>query len=172
MSLRRMVNDLMKRPEQILGQLLKSGHLTIALAESISCGLAAYKLGSIPGASDFLCGSVVCYDEKVKTELLRVKMALINKHSSESQQVTDALNAGLQKLIAADIYASVTGLATSSKPEIHPKPLGTVYFSVLYKRKYYRISKRFKGSPREIKSQCCGQLFLYIAKIIRHNMNG
>jgi len=42
----------MKRAEQILANFLKENGLTISFAESITCGLASHKLGSVSGTSE------------------------------------------------------------------------------------------------------------------------
>lgn len=44
------------------------------------CGLVAHKLGTISGTSDILSGSIVCYSENVKINLLNIKKSLIKKH--------------------------------------------------------------------------------------------
>ena len=67
----------MKRPVNNLVKLLKDNHLTIAFAESVTCGLASHQLSTIKGTSEVLKGSIVCYDEEVKINLLRVKKTLI-----------------------------------------------------------------------------------------------
>src|SRR5436190_13810781 len=103
----------MKRYVQQLANFLKEHELTIAFAESMTCGLLSHKLGSVSGASDILMGSIVCYNEKVKNHSLKIKKSLIDKYTAESQQVTDAMASNLRKIITADIHAAITGLATS-----------------------------------------------------------
>lgn len=149
----------MKRPEQLLATFLKNNNLTIALAESMTCGLAAHKLGSISGTSDVLAGSIVCYSKNVKTDLLEVSKKLIKKYSLESQQVTNALALNLSKTIRADVHAALTGLAASGGSETKSKPVGTVFYSFLFRGKLYKMKKKFNGSPLEIKEKACGYLF-------------
>src|ERR1051325_1459132 len=107
----------MKRPEQALADLLKENELTIAFAESMTCGLAAHKLGTVPDTSEILMGSIVCYCEDVKCGILKIKKQLIKKHTAESQIVTDLLAKNLKKLIKADIHAAITGLASHGGTE-------------------------------------------------------
>src|SRR5688500_3004153 len=99
----------------------------------MTSGLAAHKLGSISGTSDVLTGSIVCYSKNVKTDLLKVNKKLIDKYSLESQQVTDALALNLSKIIHADVYAAITGLAAPGGSESVSKPVGTVFYSFLYR---------------------------------------
>jgi|SRR6185436_6630629 len=157
----------MKRAEQILVNFLKENNLTIALAESMTCGLAAHKLGTISGTSDVLKGSVVCYSENVKTGLLKIKKQLIDKHTAESQKVTDALVLNLSKIITANIHGAVTGLASAGGSETRSKPVGTVFYSLLYKKRLYRMKMKFNGSPLKIKEKSCEHFFKFITKTLR-----
>jgi len=159
----------MKRAEQILANTLKTNKLNLALAESMTCGLAAHRLGSVSRTSDILTGSIVCYDESVKINLLKISKRLIDKYSSESQEVTDRLARNLRKIIQADIYASITGLASPGGSETRSKPVGTVFFSVLYKKKQYRMKKYFKGSPLQVKEKTCRELFRFITGHIQRS---
>jgi len=157
----------LKRPEQILGTYLKENELTIAFAESMTCGLLAHKLGSVSGTSDFLAGGIVCYSEDVKNNLLKVSKKLIEKHTAESQTVTDALALNLRKIIAADIHAAITGLATDGGTETKSKPVGTVFFSLVYKNKIYKLKKKFNGSPLKIKQKACEEFSRFIIKRLK-----
>lgn len=159
----------MKRQEQILVNYLKEHKLTIALAESITCGLATHKLGSISGTSDVLAGSIICYSPEVKTSLLKIKKNFIERHTAESTIVTNELAKQLSKIIKADIHAAITGLASPGGSETKSKPVGTVFFSFLYRRKIYKMEKRFLGSPLEIKEKACDQLFKFITTQLKQN---
>jgi nicotinamide-nucleotide amidase len=152
----------MARPAQILANHLKRNNLSIAFAESVTCGLAAHSLGNIIGASDFLKGSIVCYDEDVKINLLKVKQSLIKKYTCESQQVTDELAKNLRLLFKADVYAAVTGLAAAGGSETGEKPVGTVFYSIYYRNKFYCHKKTFRGKPLEIKKKACDELYKFI----------
>jgi nicotinamide-nucleotide amidase len=155
----------MTSPAHTLANYLKTNNLSIAFAESITCGLVAHRLGNIIGASDFLKGSIVCYDEAVKTNLLKISKTLLKQYTAESQQVTDELAKNLSSLFKADIYAAVTGLATSGGSETARKPVGTVFYSIYYHDNFYRLKKKFNGPPLSIKKQACDELYKYIYKV-------
>jgi len=157
----------MRTPAQQLATLLKEKKLTVAFAESMTCGLAAHRLGTTSGASGFLKGSIVCYDESVKVKLLHVDAQLIEKYSAESQQVTDALARNLESLITSNVYGAVTGLASPGGSEKESKPVGTVFFSVYFNKKIHRLEKRFRGSPLQVKINACNALFRLIAQVIQ-----
>lgn len=139
--------------------------LTLALAESMTCGFAAYLLATNKGTSEVLRGSVVCYHASVKKSLLSVSDKLLQKHTAESRQATDAIARGLKKHIRADVYASLTGLASNGGSERKGKPVGTVFFTVLYRNRRHISKKTFRGAPGTIREKAC--LYLY-ELIIRH----
>jgi nicotinamide-nucleotide amidase len=154
----------MKNPAQKLAAFLKKNELTCALAESMTCGLGAHRLGGIADASDFFKGSIVCYAEEVKTNILKVKISLIKKHTAESQEVTDMLARNLKTLMDADVCAAITGLAAPGGSESKSKPVGTVFFAFYFKRKLHRMRKKFSGNPAEIKAKACNALFNFITE--------
>lgn len=142
---------------------LSEKKLTIAFAESVTCGLACNELNLAPGTSDVLMGGIICYNSKVKIELLKVDPELIKKYTPESQEVTDALAKNLANLISADLYVAITGLNADGGSETPSKPVGTIFFSLLYDNNLYRKRKVFNGSPQEIKKQAveeCYQMVL------------
>lgn len=149
-------------------KLLQDNNLTLALAESITCGLAAQKLATCKGTSDVLKGAIVCYSPEVKKELMQIPEKTIKKYTCESMQVTKLLASNLQKLIKADIYAALTGLASPGGSETKEKPVGTVFFCVRHKQKTYTERKIFRGSPLEIRTKACMELYaMIIDKVVK-----
>jgi nicotinamide-nucleotide amidase len=141
--------------------------LTLAFAESMTCGLAAHKLSTVKGTSEVLKGSIVCYTEDVKKGLLRVSPALIKKYSCESMEVTESLVKNLSKIIDADIYASITGLASDGGTERKGKPVGTVFFCVKKGKRLIKEKKVFRGTPLQIREKACFALYDLILEKIK-----
>jgi PncC family amidohydrolase len=156
----------MKRKTTQIVQKLQDEGLTLALAESITCGLAAHQLTMVRGTTEVLRGAVVCYHPDVKNEVLGVSQSLIRKHTAESQQVTDALAKNLHRVIKADIYAAITGLAAPGGSETKDKPVGTVFFSVLYGKRMHRERRLFRGTPLEIKRKSCAALYDLLLRVL------
>ncbi len=155
-----------KRAVNILMNLLREKHLTLALAESMTCGLMAHRLSNVPGTMDVLKGGIVCYDPAVKTSLCHVPAKMIEKYTPESQEVTDELAKNLSRLFDADIYVAITGLAAPGGSECPGKPVGSVFFSVYYKGKIYPLNKVFKGTPLEIKKKACKAAYQFIIEVL------
>lgn len=156
----------MKSVVKNLVDILKEKNLTIALAESVTCGLATHQLNTVKGTSDILIGSIVCYNENVKKTVLGVNATLIKKFTTESKQVTNALVKNLKRLFNAKIYVAITGLASPGASEKKSKPVGTIFFSILYKKRLFHSKKKFTGSPLEIKKKSCKYLYEFLVSIL------
>ena len=102
--------------------------LRIAVGESCTGGLLAKRLTDTPGSSDVMVGGVVAYDNAVKTVLLDVPAALIDRHGAVSEEVVRAMALGAIARFGVGLSAAVTGIAGPSggTPE---KPVGTVWLA-------------------------------------------
>ncbi len=157
----------MQRLPNRLIKMLQENELTLALAESVTCGLAAHQLNTVKGTMDVLKGSLVCYHPETKITLLGISKRMIEKHTAESAPVTNAIAKGLRRLFSATIYAGVTGLAAPGGSETKSKPVGTVFLSVHHGHKIYSERKRFQGSPLQIKKKACEALYRLIIKVVK-----
>ena len=106
----------------VLGLLRKRG-LTLGLAESLTGGLVASRLVSVPGTSDVLKGGVVAYMTDVKRSMLGVTAG-----SVVSSECAAQLAAGARRVFDADVGLGVTGVAGPEEQEGHPP--GTVFFGL------------------------------------------
>lgn len=156
-----------RKKAQELVRCLQDRGLTLALAESMTCGLAAMKLSSVIGVSDVLLASLVCYTPKAKMQLLQVKRATISRHTCESAEVTREMAENLSEQVEASIYAAITGLASSDGSETRDKPVGTVFYAIHYQDKTHDFRKVFRGSPLEIKTKAAVELYELILKLVR-----
>ena len=143
--------------------------VNIALAESITCGLATSKLGVYKGVASILAGSVVCYTPEVKAGLLKVRKSTMDEYTCESQEVTDELAQNLASVIEAELHAAITGLASAGGSETKEKPVGTVFFSIFYKDQLYRERRLFRGTPSEIREKACNFLYNFISEVVDEN---
>ena len=102
----------MESAKKTVAALKKSG-IKIACAESCTGGLLADAFISVSGASEVFLGSLVCYDPKIKRDVLGVKKSIIRRGVvSEECAVNMAKKA--RKLFGADIALSTTGYAEKS----------------------------------------------------------
>lgn len=120
------------RPEKLdktvtnVVELLKRLGLTISTAESCTGGLLSGLITSVSGASGVFELGICAYSERIKSELLDIPAADIEKYGVVSAQTALAMVRGLKKRSGADVCVSVTGIAGpgGGTPET---PVGTVY---------------------------------------------
>ncbi len=115
--------------EEEVAQVLSSQKLTIAVAESCTGGLIAFRLTNISGSSAFFERGAVTYSNQAKTEMLGVAKEVIEKHGAVSEQTAKAMAEGIRKQSRTDLGLSVTGIAgpTGGTPG---KPVGTVFIAL------------------------------------------
>src|SRR5690606_39602179 len=78
----------------------------------------------IMGSAQYFMGSIVCYQEFVKEEILGVKRRTIEKHCVVSEEVAVEMADGARKALGADIGFGVTGLLSGGGED--RVPVGTV----------------------------------------------
>jgi nicotinamide-nucleotide amidase len=106
---------------------LLKGH-RLGLGESCSGGLLAARITNLPGASEYLAGSVVAYSNEAKTDLLGVDPALIEEKGAVSPEVAEAMAIGALERFRADVAVSITGVAGPGGGS-EEKPVGYVCFN-------------------------------------------
>jgi nicotinamide-nucleotide amidase len=128
--------------EETVGKLLLDNNLTVSTAESCTGGRIASMITTVPGSSAWFRGSVVAYDNSIKTGVLGVDPAIISRHGAVSEETVRAMAAGMRKLAATDYAVAVTGIAgpTGGTPE---KPVGTVWIAVASARGIVSEKHRF-----------------------------
>jgi nicotinamide-nucleotide amidase len=106
---------------------LLHGH-RLGLAESCSGGLLAARITDLPGASEYMAGSVVAYSNEAKAELLGVDRDLIEAKGAVSPEVAEAMAIGALERFGADVAVSITGIAGPDGGS-EEKPVGYVCFN-------------------------------------------
>jgi nicotinamide-nucleotide amidase len=115
--------------EEVVGDLLRERHQTIAAAESCTGGLLMGRLTEVSGSSAWVVGGVVAYSNEVKVRELGVPAALIAAHGAVSEPVALAMASGVAARLGATVGVGITGIAgpTGGTPD---KPVGTVAMAV------------------------------------------
>lgn len=100
-----------------IGKLLSECHKTVATAESCSGGKIAQMITANAGASAYFKGSVVCYSQEVKINVLGIEANLISKYGVVSAEVALAMAISIRQLLNSDYAIATTGNAGPSKEE-------------------------------------------------------
>ena len=114
--------------EALVGQLLKQQGATIATAESCTGGRLAAVLNTLSGSSSYYMGSVVAYDNSVKTSLLGVSQSTLDTDGAVSESTVRQMAEGVRCLLHTDYAIATSGIAgpTGGTPD---KPVGTVWIA-------------------------------------------
>ena len=114
--------------EALVGQLLKQQGATIATAESCTGGRLAAVLNALSGSSSYYMGSVVAYDNSVKTNLLGVSQSTLDTDGAVSESTVRQMAEGVRCLLHTDYAIATSGIAgpTGGTPD---KPVGTVWIA-------------------------------------------
>lgn len=115
--------------EARLVQCLTEQGRTLALAESCTGGLVAAQVTSVPGSSAVFRGGVVAYHNEVKRDVLGVSAEVLETSGAVSAPSALAMAHGVRRLLAADLAASVTGIAGPGGGTA-VKPVGLVFVAV------------------------------------------
>jgi nicotinamide-nucleotide amidase len=108
--------------------LLRRAGTTLAVAESLTGGLVAAELTSVPGASRVFRGSVTAYATDVKRDILGVEGALLAERGAVDPAVAHQMAEGVRRLLGADWGLATTGVAGPEPQD--GKPVGTVHLAV------------------------------------------
>tara|TARA_R110002095_G_scaffold7762_2_gene13669 strand:+ start:356 stop:844 length:489 start_codon:yes stop_codon:yes gene_type:complete len=147
-----MNNKITEQCEQLAALLLKQNK-TLAVAESCSGGWLSKVLTDLAGSSQWFMGSVVCYSNNAKRDLLNVDATQLEQFGAVSSQVAEQLADGAQSVFNASMALSITGIAGPSggSPD---KPIGLVWFAVkqvtLESRSFKKI---FNGDREKVRQQ-------------------
>ncbi|MBK6010467.1 CinA family protein [Streptomyces sp. MBT53] len=109
-------------------RLLTVSGATLAVAESLTGGLVAVEITSVPGASKAFRGSVTAYATELKHQLLGVDAALLAERGAVDAQVAAQMAAGVRKALGADWGIATTGVAGPEPQD--GQPVGTVFVAV------------------------------------------
>ena len=114
--------------ESLVGRLLVQQGMTIATAESCTGGRLAAVLNAQTGASAYYMGSVVAYDNTVKTNILGVSPFTLDVDGAVSESTVRQMAEGVRTLLHTDYAIATSGIAgpTGGTPD---KPVGTVWIA-------------------------------------------
>ena len=115
--------------ERAIGKLLVSQKATVATAESCTGGYIAHLLTSHAGASAFFKGSVICYDNEIKKQLLGVTEDCLQQFGAVSSPTVEQMASAVRELLQVDYALAVSGIMgpDGGSPE---KPLGLVWVAI------------------------------------------
>jgi nicotinamide-nucleotide amidase len=135
-----LVTDKDEPIEVVVGRLLKDQHQTVSTAESCTGGYIGHLLSKHAGSSTFFTGSIVSYDNRIKTEFLDVPTSILKTVGAVSKEAVEQMAVAIRAKMNTDYGISVSGIMGPSG-QTDEKPLGMVWIGVANKEKV--VSKVF-----------------------------
>lgn len=125
---------------------------TVATAESLTGGLIAAMLTSVPGSSASVRGGIVSYANEVKAELLGVSEDVLARQGAVDELVALQMARGALRELGSDVSVAVTGIAgpTGAEPG---KPVGTVWIGCATAKKTHAACHHFEGGREAVRLQ-------------------
>ncbi|MET3194537.1 competence/damage-inducible protein A [Bacillus sp. OAE603] len=134
----------------VLSKKLKEHNLSISAAESLTGGLFSKRMTDIPGNSSIFKGSIVCYSNEVKQNLLNVPKELLEKEGAVSIECAKSLVENIQSVSRSDVSISFTGEAGPIASE--EVPVGKVYIGIKIADSPAIVKEfQFSGSREQIR---------------------
>lgn len=97
--------------------LLRAPQLTLATAESLTCGRVQAAIGAISGSSEYFLGGITAYSLDQKVKHLGVDRRTARRVNSVSATVAEQMAAGACRLFGTDVAVATTGYAELAKAE-------------------------------------------------------
>jgi len=135
-----LVTDKDEPIEVVVGRLLKDQNQTVSTAESCTGGYIGHLLSKHAGSSTFFTGSIVSYDNRIKTEFLDVPTSILKTVGAVSKEAVEQMAIAIRAKMNTDYGISVSGIMGPSG-QTDEKPLGMVWIGVANKEKV--VSKVF-----------------------------
>ena len=104
--------------------------VTVGCAESLTGGLVAAEMVSVPGASAVFRGSIVAYDSMLKNDLLGVDASLLASTGAVTAEVAGAMAEGALARLGVDVAVATTGVAGPDPDPVSGEAPGAVFIAV------------------------------------------
>ena len=137
-------------------------NFTVATAESCTGGLLASRLTDFSGASAYVKGGVVAYNNDIKKTVLRVKAETLEKFGAVSSQTALEMATNVREIFKSTVGLSTTGVAGPLTSE--GKPVGLVYVAIVGENFSEVKEFHFAGSRTEIKFLAADEAFKLLAE--------
>lgn len=149
-------------PERLVERLRELGW-TLGVAESLTGGLVAASVVSVPGASAVFRGGVVAYATDVKSSLLGVDTTLLEAHGPVHPRVARQMADGARRAVGdgetpADVGIATTGIAGPLSED--GQPVGTVHLAVSTPLGSRVESLLLSGDRRQIREEAAARAIL------------
>jgi nicotinamide-nucleotide amidase len=148
--------------------ILIAAGMTIGTAESLTGGLVAAALTTIPGSSAVVRGGIVAYAADVKNSLLGVPSDLLDRVGTVHRDVALAMATGARNALAAAVGVATTGVAG---PEpAGGQPVGTVHIAVSTPARAVHEALALSGGRSDIRQATVCRVLRLLARTVTEDI--
>ena len=133
-------------------------------AESLTGGLVAATLTTVPGASAVFRGGVIAYAADVKVSLLDVPAVLIDRVGTVHRDIAIAMAAGARQRLGAAIGVATTGVAGPDPAD--GQPVGTVHIAVSTGAGSVHRQLGLDGDRDQIRSETVREVLMMLVEVL------
>jgi nicotinamide-nucleotide amidase len=151
--------------EGSLGNLLRERGLTLATAESCTGGDIARMITSVPGSSAYYTGSVIAYENRIKTEILGVDPSIIGEKGAVCREVVEQMASGIREVFGTDTAIATSGIA-GPDGGTDEKPVGTTWICVQFRDKSFTKKYFFGGTRERIITQASNTALQLLRRVV------
>ncbi|MCQ2059213.1 MAG: CinA family protein [Bacteroidaceae bacterium] len=145
------IENQIKNAAKTLVETLTQRGERLTCAESLTGGLVAATIVSVPGASNTFFQGLVTYQDQAKEQLLDIPHSVIAGHGAISSQTAELMARGAASKGHANMALATTGNAGPSAAE--GKAVGLVFTSVYYNGKCKVTQHHYTGERNSIRMQ-------------------
>ncbi len=154
--------------EEVILDLSKKKNLHFGFAESCTGGLCSHRMTNIAGASSAFWGSVVCYDNSVKENILGVKKQTLQEFGAVSEQTASEMAIGLKTKLNLDLAVAITGIAGPGGGS-EEKPVGTVCLGLADKAGVSTYKLVLFGDREQLKNRFAQAALMILLEKLQSN---
>lgn len=150
-------------------ELLTARGETVAVAESLTGGLVAAALTSVPGSSLAFRGGVVAYATSLKAALLGVPEKLLAEYGPVHADVALAMARGVASRLGATFGLATTGVAGPGSADGHPA--GTVFVAVSRGQQANAFGLNLTGNRAEVRAASVASVLSLLVRKLREDIS-
>ncbi len=130
----------------------RRARVRVSVAESCTGGLVGAVLSAVPGASEVFTGGVLCYQNRLKADLLEVPWEVLEGVGAVSAECAALMAEGVCRVSASRLGLAVTGIAGPGGGSVD-KPVGRVYTAVSLDGESVVEENQFAGERAAVRAQ-------------------
>ncbi len=138
--------------EEVCVVSLRKSRSTLSTAESVTGGLVASRIVSVPGASESFLEGFITYSNVAKVERVGVSPGTIERHGAVSEEVCVEMAEGVRGRTGSDFGIATTGIAGPEGGSAE-KPVGLCYMGLSAGSAVYCTRRILVGNRNTIRSR-------------------